>query len=359
MEIFNIYNVLKRLNVPYRETTTENIDIICPFHADKSYGSCKINSTTGVGHCFACKEGFNAIKLVRYINKCSYTDALEFLNIPNTYFKQSILDIKDYEFESETPSKKLEHKDYSRLNLADLNPESILYTRNRKMTYEFFRKFNVKVCTDGFYKDYLIFPIIDTINNVYSYEARKVKEYEYLKGFLGISNKVSIVRLRKQFERFIEQNNVKLKDNRDVYVNGELKDHAELIKYLLLPKTLYPKGSLLGKPTIWNYVNLDRTKELFICEGLGSVPRIYSELSSNVTCSFGSIISEKQMELLNEFKTIIIIKDNDSAGQSYVDQFRKNCLAEILIANTKLEDTDEMFIEEIKNKPYLYTIDKV
>jgi hypothetical protein len=95
--------------------------------------------------------------------------------------------------------------------------------------------------------------------------ANVQKEYEYLKAFLGISSDVSIIRLRKQFERFIEENNVKLKDNRDVYINGELKDHAELIKYLLLPKTLYPKGSLLGKPTIWNYVNLDRKKELFIC----------------------------------------------------------------------------------------------
>jgi hypothetical protein len=358
MEILNIPNVLRRLGIQYRETSTDNIDILCPFHADKSYGSCKINALTGVGHCFACKEGFNAIKLTRYINKCSYTKALEFLNIQNTYFKQSILDIKDYEYEPQTP-KKLEHKDYSKLNLADLDPESIQYTQKRRMPYSFFRKFNIKLCIDGFYKDYLIFPIIDTVNNVYSYEARKVKEYEYLKGFLGISSDVAIQRLRKQFQLFVEQNNVKLRDNRDVYVNEQIKDDNELLKYLLLPKTFYPKGSLLGKPTIWNYCNLDKNKELYVCEGLASLPRLYSELSNNVTCTFGSIVSDKQMELFNQFKTIIIIKDNDLAGESYIEQFKNKCFAELYIANTKLEDTDPLFIEEIKNKPLLYTIDIV
>jgi len=358
MEILNIHNVLKKLNISHRENSSENIDILCPFHNDKSFGSCKINAITGVGHCFSCKEGFNTIKLVKHINKCSYTEALEFLNIPiSNQYKQSILDIKDYTSPSE-PVRKLEHKDYSRLTLADMNPETIKYTKDRKITYNFLRKFNIKICTEGFYKDYLIFPIIDNINEVYSYEARKVKEYEYLKAFLGISRDISMVRLKNQFKLFIDENNVKLKGNRDIYANGEIQEN-ELIKYLLLPKTLYPKSSLLGKPTIWNYSNLDKTKELFVCEGLGSVPRIYSELSNNVTCTFGSIISDKQMELLNEFRTIIIIRDNDLAGQSYVDQFRKNCLAEIFIANTKLEDTDELFIEEIKNKPYLYTIDKV
>jgi hypothetical protein len=357
METINISNVLNRLNISYKETATDKIDILCPFHADRSFGSCKINNVTGLGYCFACKEGFDAIKLVRHINKCSYSEALTFLNLKNMYVKKSILDLNDDVVIGEKTIK-IEHKDYKRLSLSDLNPESVQYTLQRKMPFSFFRKFNIKICNDGFYKDYLIFPIIDNINNVASYEARKVKEYEYLKLVLGISNDVATSRLKSKFKSFIEQNNVKLRDNRDVYINGEIVEN-DLLKYLLLPKTLYPKGSLLGKPTIWNYENLDKNEDLYVCEGLGSIPRLYSELSNNVTCTFGSIVSDKQMQLFNQFKRIVIIRDNDEAGNSYIEKFKNNCYAEILIANTTLEDTDDLFIEEIKNKPFLYTIDKI
>ena len=360
MEVSNVSNVLVKLHIPYRETSSSKIQIICPFHPDKSFGSCHINSNTGLGYCFSCKEGFDVIKLVRHINRMSFQEALNFLNIKSetNNYKPSIVDVKSINTIIENKeTKTIIHKDYSRLSLSDLNPSTLKYTNDRKMTYEFFRRFNVKLCNNGFYKDFLIFPIIDKIHNIVSYEARKVKEYEYLKLFFHIDKDVNIDRLRGKFDTYIKENNIRLRENKDLY-KGEELILDDIILYLLLPKTFYPKGSFLGKPTIWNYEGLNRKLPLYVCEGLGSVPRLYSELSNNVTCTFGSMISDSQMEMLNEFTEIIIIKDNDNAGNEYINDFKHGCIAEIYIANTKLEDTDDLFIEEIKQKPLLYTVDK-
>lgn len=360
MEVSNISSVLNRLHIDYKESSTSMIDLICPFHSDENYGSCKINAHTGLGFCFACQEGFDAIKLVRHINKCSFKEALSFLNIStDNIYKSSILDMRYDTPTNKDKSNILTYQDYAQLSLTDINPEDYPYTKNRGMTYSFFRKFNVKLCDKGYYKNYLIFPIVDTVNKVMSYECRKIMEYEYLKAFFKIDkDAISIKRLKNTFKTYVKSNNIQLKRNSILFINGE-EVFDDILTYLLLPKTLYPKGSLLGKPTIWNFENLDKDKPLYVCEGLATIPRLYSELDTNVTATFGVNITEKQWELLNQFKKIIIIKDDDEAGDSFVNQFKNNCMAEVLVANTKLKDTDDLFIEEIKNKPLLYTVDKL
>lgn len=360
MEVSNISSVLNRLHIDYKQSSNTTIDLICPFHSDKSYGSCKINSYTGLGFCFACQEGFDAIKLVRHINRCSFKEALDFLYIsPDTIYKSSIIDLRKEEPIHKTKDTILSHQDYNKLSLVDINPENYYYTKNRKMTYTFFRKFNVKLCDNGYYRNYLIFPIVDTVNKVVSYECRKIMEYEYLRAFFKIDkDTINIKRLKNTFKNYVRSNNIQLRKNSLLFMNGE-EIEDEILMYLLLPKTLYPKGSLLGKPTIWNYQNLDKKKTLYVCEGLGSIPRLYSELDTNVTCTFGVHITENQWELLNQFEKIIIIRDDDEAGSKFVEQFKNNSISEIYVANTKLKDTDDLFIEEIKNKPLLYTVDKL
>ena len=130
MEVSNIHSVLNRLHIEHKETSTHLIDMICPFHSDNNYGSCKIDGHTGLGFCFACQEGFDAIKLVRHVNRCSFQEALDFLNITtNNKYRPSIIDIKYSDFIEKQKNPILTHKEYTSLSLTDINPDEYYYTR--------------------------------------------------------------------------------------------------------------------------------------------------------------------------------------------------------------------------------------
>lgn len=54
---------------------------LCPFHADK-HPSLTVNPTRNLYHCFACGAGGDAITFVQQIEKCSFNEALEKLDLP-------------------------------------------------------------------------------------------------------------------------------------------------------------------------------------------------------------------------------------------------------------------------------------
>jgi DNA primase len=119
-------------------------------------------------------------------------------------------------------------------------------------------------------------------------------------------------------------------------------------------KVIYNKGSNVS--TLFNIDNLDRDKPLIVCEGILKIAEIWTYITPNVTATFGAQISNKQKELLNEFKEIIVFADNDSAGLSMISQFDEFYNKEFWIAIPIEEGKDpgDLTVEEkeecFKNK---------
>lgn len=79
---------------------------------------------------------------------------------------------------------------------------------------------------------------------------------------------------------------------------------------------------------------------------MGSVAKIYNNISKNVTCSFGSKVSDSQLLLLKKFKKVVVIPDDDEAGLMCIIRLNEN-LNNIYVKNIFVEDTNDDYINEI------------
>lgn len=119
-------------------------------------------------------------------------------------------------------------------------------------------------------------------------------------------------------------------------------------------KVLYPKGGSVN--TLFNIDNLDRKKLLIIVEGIFDTVKIYQHITKNVTCTFGSNITPRQRQLINEFDEVAVMSDNDAAGdkmrKSFEDFMRKEYY--IIRYDLRFKDPGDAPIEvinrAIKNK---------
>jgi DNA primase len=92
-------------------------------------------------------------------------------------------------------------------------------------------------------------------------------------------------------------------------------------------KVLYPKRTTVS--TLFDIDNLDRTKPLYVVEGLMDLAVLRSDPRyANSTALFGAGISHRQMYLLRQFDKVIIIPDEDKAGsealEKLIDQLGKD-----------------------------------
>ena len=73
----------------------------------------------------------------------------------------------------------------------------------------------------------------------------------------------------------------------------------------------------------FNQHNLDKSKSLIVCEGIMDIHKIWSEISKNVTCTFGVSLSDGQKEFLKDASNIVLFIDDDEAGHKSVTIFEK------------------------------------
>lgn len=83
------------------------------------------------------------------------------------------------------------------------------------------------------------------------------------------------------------------------------------------PKNLYPKNSRTN--TLFNIDNLDRDNELYVVEGIMDLPHLFNLGLRNSTAVFGSLLTPRQQTLLSEFKKLVLIPDNDKAGNIFIE----------------------------------------
>jgi DNA primase len=320
---------------------------ILPGHNDK-HPSAAFNLNNGIYNCFSCHTTTNIYKLTSQLKNISYSDAVKYIdgeidveqaplnNLQNRNIEtieQQVFDRKARQFFNTTPL---------------LNPENYEYTKLRGFTFDFCDEFNIQLALNGFYKDYIIIPIRNKFYNLDTFEARKLCQLEYLQKWF--ESKESLKELEKKFSALKEQTHIKIKEGAIVDKDGLTSTNPTLY-YLLRTKVLYEANSAL-KSILWNIDNLDYEKDLIVCEGFGSIPKIYQYYSTNVTCTFGSKISDEQILLLNEFKgKKIFLSDWDEPSYSMLTKIR-NYVENVFVFSEKSDDTDIDFVDKL-NKGYI------
>lgn len=332
MNHFEIISRLNTLGIKHRDHPNSKgwLDVICPMHNDHGYGNAGINIYTGVISCYRCGNKIHIDKL--------YKD--RFNQEPNTKIEYT-----------SPPEEKKESKVNRYITGTNYNfthtilkPEKFQYTSTRGFTKEFINYFNLCHVLSGIYMDYMCLPIKDAKKNLLGIEFRKLCEYETLKSYFN--RDLSLSQLKKYFKKYVKDNNIYLDENYCVHKNNEIINDDNL-KYLLQKKVLYPSGFNINK-SIFQIDNLNYDETLWFTEGIGSMPKLWKYISKNCSCSFGSNVSCDQIEYLQKFTQINLIVDQDSAGFKMVSFLHKQ-LKNLMIIDIPYEDTDNEYIEVIKN----------
>jgi len=111
-------------------------------------------------------------------------------------------------------------------------------------------------------------------------------------------------------------------------------------------KVLYPKGAYVS--TLFNIDNLNRNEPLIVVEGIMDIPKIWKFFTTNVTTTFGIMITTKQKELLSTFDDVILMPDGDKAGEDMIDEFDSFYDREFKIARLEGKDPGDAFTKEIE-----------
>ncbi len=345
LNVFNINAVLKELNISTSGIIRDGwMEILCPLPShgkkDEHYGNCSINVETGIIACFSCHGRSNIFKLYQKVNNCTYLQALEKI-CQNSITTPTITPESNI---TQTFSKPKTTYSFTHI---DLQPRKYYYTRQRGFTNSFCKEFNIKECLSGLYNDYMIIPIIDASQNIFEFEARKLKEYEYLQKYYN-TKEASYQILKKEMEKIIKCNHLRIKDGKLTNTLFKNEVNNDILKYLVQSKVMYPKKSKIHE-TLWNIDNLIFSKDVYLFEGLGSIPKVFEQITENVTASFGSQITKKQIEYLLKFNNKIIhVPDFDTAGYNSVKMLSSHLKDNYLIKAPLKEDTDKFFVSTLK-----------
>jgi 5S rRNA maturation endonuclease (ribonuclease M5) len=304
-------------------------------HKDEN-PSMGIHLESGIVNCFACGLSTNIYKLIQNKLNISYKKAIEYVHgednnevIP----RDATSNLKKVDVVKNEIIKTPVYN-YNFISIPLSNPNAYMYTICRGFSKEFCEEFNIKICLSGLYYDYMIIPIIDIEQQFASFEARKINQCEQL----------------CMYYKDIKTPNSELQSKFDLYrkeckQTGKELSHTE--KWIAQTKVLYPAGHKVNI-TIFNIDNLIYNEDLILVEGIGSIPKIYENISKNVTAIFGANLSNEQLMILKRFKkNIIVLSDNDRASYSLISKMNKH-LSNVKVFNCETEDTKKSFVEDIK-----------
>jgi DNA primase len=110
------------------------------------------------------------------------------------------------------------------------------------------------------------------------------------------------------------------------------------------PKCLYPKGCKTD--ICFNQDNLNKDDLLIVCEGLMDIHKIWTDVTKNVTCTFGASLTEGQKKFLQSASNLVLYIDDDPAGRNSVNIFEKFMRRDFKVAVTKGKDPGDATIQE-------------
>lgn len=346
----NILHALRVLGIVSEGQKKEWITVSCinPAHKDDT-PSAGFHIQNGAYYCFGCSYTTNLIKLIQEFTGLNHFQAEEFIKnngaLTTPHINISVKKNEENYFQEEEEYKK---EKIITIETLKFNPDDYLYTSSRGFTVEICKLFDIEKCISSNYMDYFIIPIKDKKKGINTFEARKLMQYEYLKKYYNSSSDFKQLDILYKEEK--KKRGLKLKGYTLYENNVEIFDL--LLQYLLQTKVLYPSGANVNQ-TIFNIDCLDFSKPLYLVEGMGSIPKIYSEVSKNVSCTFGSNVSEDQLEYLSKFPKIIIIPDNDLAGFKMVATIADK-IKDTFVIPVEADDTDPVYVKNLITTPEIF-----
>lgn len=330
-----ILKAVNLLNIPTNNEINGNwLGILCPLHHDKNFGNASVNLESGRTFCFSCKQGASVVDLLKSHFNIGFKEALELIDA------HSINEI-NYIPQAKTKEKHQTNIDHDFTEIT-FDPNNYYYTRLRGFTKEFCKEFNITRCLSGIYDGYMIIPCQDSKKGIFEFEARKLFEYEFL-NMLFNTVETDIKKLKLKFNKYVKANKIELKKY-ILFKDGKVI-YDDKLKYLLTQKVRYAKNSQLYR-TIWNIDNLNLDEELYLVEGIGSIPKIWTHISKNCSCTYGSNIDKEQIEILKKFKKIIVIPDFDLAGYEMIKTLHIE-LNNFIVKNILVDDTEKDYVKRI------------
>jgi DNA primase len=109
-------------------------------------------------------------------------------------------------------------------------------------------------------------------------------------------------------------------------------------------KCLYPRGCKTD--ICFNQDNLDKDNLLIVCEGLMDIHKIWANITTNVTCTFGVALTEGQKKFLQSASNLILYIDDDPAGRNSVNIFEKFMQQDFKVAVTNGKDPGDATVQE-------------
>jgi DNA primase len=268
----------------------------CPFHKD-DHPSMGINFSKGIYHCFSCGSKGSIQKLISLV---SHKSMDQVLGISFTDDFQGFIDaqgkITPVVPAVREPSKvSIPSVDIRGVFIPfDRSPKALTYLEKRYISLRVAKEMNMQyseyTCINGtVFKDRLVIPIYNTEGRVLNVEGR------------------------------------------DTTFTSSIK-------------CIYPKGAT--KP-VYEWYKLDKEKPLYIFEGLIKMAVARDDLYfSNSTSTLGVMVSELQMSQLKGFSHIVIVPDNDDAGQKLIPLLRMNLTSTridvLRIKDNSIKDADEI-----------------
>ena len=299
VDVIGSYVTLKRAG--------SNMHGLCPFHSEKT-PSFTVFSKTNSFYCFGCGAGGDAISFVMRAENLDYPSAVEFLagrvgvTIPqdkNEIARMGMSRKRVYEMN-------LAAAKFFRENLFDKNIgfEAMSYLAGqRKLSPAIIKRFGLGFAPNNFF---------DLTNHM---KKLGFSEQELIDGFLcGRSQKGHLYdyfRNRVIFPIIDVTGNV-------IAFGGRVMDDSKP-KYLNSSDT--PGFKKSKNLFALNYAKNHCSEQIILCEGYMDVIALHAAGVENAVATLGTALTSEQARMLTKYtKKVILLYDSDDAGQRATDR---------------------------------------
>jgi len=276
---------LLHLKSQYPFESKDSAKFSCPFHVDKT-PSLSINFSKGLYHCFSCNDGGNLDQLSMKMVGKTRKDLLGLANSFTIFHPQPQQALKEITEDDI-------HVDSRGMILPWRDSPAESYLQNR----------------------YIVSDVADSMNMGYVDEA----------SFNGTTYTKRLV--------------IPIYNDKGSLINMEGRDVTGESKV----KCLYPHSTM---KTVYEWYKLTKEEPVYVLEGLTKMACLRGDsFFANSTSIFGAAVTNHQIDLLNMFKHVILIPDNDESGKKVIDSLRTRLSTKfsvLKIGSALIKDIDEI-----------------
>ena len=261
--------------------------IFCPFHNNSRTPAAEVHKTNGMFYCFACQETKELTEVIMQASGRSYFEAARLIDSKSD--ERNLVEVLQ-----ETLDKKIEFKEYDLSMIDKLNNSAL--TSERAVNY---------------------------------YKSRKITKDSVIKYKLGYSEKQDMVTI-------------------PVYSPEGLC--LGFVGRSVEGKVFKNTPGLPKSKTLFNIQRAKRYDKVFVVESSFDAIRL-EQVGVHAVATLGATISKEQRKLLKQyFNEVIVLGDNDEAGQNMskkmIAYFGTGCIAPPLPEGIK--DVSDLSNEDLK-----------